>query len=82
MTSILFDEYESDVISVKDFDLKWQGALITHIAKNDNNQVTFWSGDPEDKFSQEILIDKDAAKVYLSVIERDYLGYDNCDYLL
>lgn len=74
MTSILFDEYESDVIGVEDFDLKWKGALITHIAKNDNNQVTFWSGDPEDKFSQEILIDEDVAKVYLLEIERNYLG--------
>ena len=48
MTSDLFDEYESNVICIEDFDLRWQGALITHIAKNDNNQVTFWSGDPKD----------------------------------
>ena len=70
MTSDLFDEYESNVFCIEDFDLRWQGALITHIAKNDNNQVTFWSGDPKDKFSQEILIDEDVAKLYLQEIER------------
>lgn len=70
MTSDLFDEYESNVICIEDFDLRWQCALITHIAKNDNNQVTFWSGDPKDKFSQEILIDEDVAKLYLQEIER------------
>ena len=70
MTSDLFDEYESNVICIEDFDLRWQGALITYIAKNDNNQVTFWSGDPKDKFSQEILIDEDVAKLYLQEIER------------
>ena len=70
MTSDLFDEYESNVICIEDFDLRWQGALITHIAKNGNNQVTFWSGHPKDKFSQEILVDEDVAKLYLQEIER------------
>lgn len=51
MTTDLFNDYESDIICVQDLGLHWNGALITHIAENDDNQVTFWSGDPEDKFS-------------------------------
>ena len=70
MTTDLFNDYESDIICVQDLGLHWNGALITHIAKNDDNQVTFWSGDPKDKFSQEILIDEDVAKLYLQEIER------------
>ena len=70
MTSDLFDDYESDIICVQDLGLHWNGALITHIAEDDDNQVTFWSGDPKDKFSQEILIDEDVAKLYLQEIER------------
>lgn len=69
MTSDLFDEYENNVICIDDFDLRWQGALITHIAKNDNNQVTFWSGDPEDKFSHQLAIPENDGKEYLEDIE-------------
>lgn len=69
MTSDLFDEYESNVICIEDFDLRWQGALITHIAKNGNNQVTFWSGDPEDKFSHQLAIPENDGKEYLEDIE-------------
>ena len=69
MTSDLFDEYESNVICIEDFDLRWQGALITHISEDDDNQVTFWSGNPEDKFSHQLAIPENDGKEYLEDIE-------------
>lgn len=69
MTTDLFNDYESDIICVQDLGLHWNGALITHIAEDDDNQVTFWSGDPEDKFSHQLAIPENDGKVYLEDIE-------------
>lgn len=69
MTTDLFNDYESDIICVQDLDLHWNGALITHIAEDDDNQVTFWSGDPEDKFSHQLVIPENDGKEYLEDIE-------------
>lgn len=69
MTTDLFNDYESDIICVQDLDLHWNDALITHIAEDDDNQVTFWSGDPEDKFSHQLAIPENDGKEYLEDIE-------------
>ena len=69
MTTDLFNDYESDIICVQDLGLHRNGALIAHIAANDDNQVTFWSGDPEDKFSHQLAIPENDCKEYLEDIE-------------
>lgn len=69
MTTDLFNDYESDIICVQDLVLHWNGALITHIAEGDDNQVTFWSGSPEDKFSHQLVIPENDCKEYLEDIE-------------
>ena len=42
MTTTLFDEFYSDVICIEGLGLKYKGAAITHIARDDNDQVKFW----------------------------------------
>lgn len=69
MTTDLFDEFCSDVLCIEGLGLKYKGASITHIAKNDNDQVTFWSGDPDDSFSEQILLDTQTEREYLNKIE-------------
>ena len=69
MTTALFDEFYSDVICIEDLGLKYKGAAITHIAKDDDDQVTFWSGEPSDKFSEQILLDIQTERDYLNYIE-------------
>lgn len=69
MTTDLFDEFCSDDLCIEDLGLKYKGAAITHIAKNDNDQVTFWSGDPDDNFSEQILLDAQTEREYLNEIE-------------
>lgn len=43
MTTDLFDEFCSDTLCIEGLGLKYKGAAITHIAKNDNDQVTVWA---------------------------------------
>lgn len=69
MTTDLFDEFCSDIICIEDLGLKYKGAAITHIAKNDNDQVTFWSGNPGDNFSEQILLDVQTGRACLYEIE-------------
>lgn len=69
MTTDLFDEFCSDVLCIEGLGLKYKGAAITHIAKNDDDQVTFWSGDPGDNFSEQILLDTKTEREYLNEIE-------------
>ena len=69
MTTALFDEFYSDVICIEGLGLKYKGAAITHIAKDDDGQVTFWSGEPSDMFSEQILLDIQAERDYLNDIE-------------
>lgn len=69
MTTALFDEFYSDVICIEGLGLKYKGAAITHIAKDDDGQVTFWSGEPSDMFSEQILLDIQTGRDYLNNIE-------------
>ena len=69
MTTALFDEFYSDAICIEGLGLKYKGAAITHIAKDDDGQVTFWSGEPSDMFSEQILLDIQTERDYLNDIE-------------
>lgn len=69
MTTALFNEFCTDVICVENIWLKYNGASITHIARDDNGQVTFWSGEPSDMFSEQILLDIQTERDYLNDIE-------------
>ena len=69
MTTALFDEFYSDVICIEGLGLKYKWAAITHIAKDDDGQVTFWSGEPSDMFSEQILLGIQTERDYLNDIE-------------
>lgn len=61
--------FAAQPLCIEGLGLKYKGAAITHIAKNDNDQVTFWSGDPDDNFSEQILLDAQTEREYLNEIE-------------
>ena len=61
--------FAAQLLCIEGLGLKYKGAAITHIAKNDNDQVTFWSGDPDDNFSEQILFDAQTEREYLNEIE-------------
>jgi len=54
----LFTEYETDNLSVGDFGITTQGALVTNVINN-KGKVEFWSGDPTtQKYAEELMLSK------------------------
>ena len=68
-----FDEYDSDVVSIGDFQIKHDGALITHIAR-EGGELSLWSGDPEvDKHAEQLVIDDE--EVYRDICMAILYGF-------
>jgi hypothetical protein len=52
-----FDDFDTDTLSIEDFGLKYNEALITHITMPNEADICFWSGNPHtDKYAEEIQI--------------------------
>lgn len=45
-------------MDITDFDIKYQGALITDVVLTAEEEIQFWSGSPRFSHSAEILIDE------------------------
>ena len=62
---------EYDGLAIADFDIVYQGALITDVLINDNGEIVFWSGNPfTDKHAEQILVDKKTENtIYKEIIE-------------
>ena len=51
-----FDEYDTDNIVVSDFDIHFQGTLVTNIYLEEDGNITIWSGDCEqDDYAEELV---------------------------
>ena len=52
-----FDDFDTDTLSIEDFGLKYNEALITHVTMPNEADICFWSGNPHtDKDAEEIQI--------------------------
>ena len=62
---------EYDGLAIADFDIVYQGALITDVLLNDDGEIVFWSGNPfDDDHAEQILIDKKTENlIYKEIIE-------------
>ena len=62
---------EYDGLSIADFGIKYQGALITDVLLNDNGEIVFWSGNPfDDDHAEQILVDTKTKKlIYNEIID-------------
>ena len=62
---------EYDGLTIADFGIKYQGALITDVLLNDNGEIVFWSGNPfDDDHAEQILVDTKTEKlIYNEIIE-------------
>lgn len=63
----LFDLFDTDTLSVADFEIKVGGAIVTHLRKNGEN-VEVWSGDPDDKHSEELIVDEDDRERFFNLV--------------
>ena len=62
---------EYDGLTIADFGIKYQGALITDVLLNDNGEIAFWSGNPfDDDHAEQILVDTKTEKlIYNEIID-------------
>lgn len=54
-TVIIILKEHGGEITITDFDVKYQGALITDVILTADEEIQFWSGNPELSHSAEIL---------------------------
>jgi hypothetical protein len=62
---------EYDGLTIADFGIKYQGALITDVLLNDNGEIVFWSGNPfDDDHAEQILVDTNTENlIYNEIID-------------
>ena len=53
----ILKEYDGE-IGITDFDIKYQGALITDVILTAEEEIQFWSGHPEFDHSAQIILDE------------------------
>lgn len=65
----LFDEYDTDTISVSDFGITYQGTAVDYIHRGNDGRISIWSGNPDtDKYAEELLPDKTTKRKILELI--------------
>ena len=69
----LFEEYETDTLSVSQFGIVVRGTCVDYLHLNKQGEIEIWAGNPDnDKYAEELLLTKS---------ERDYI-FDEVDTLM
>ena len=55
-------------IEITDFNIQYQGALITDVVLTAEEEIQFWSGIPEFSHSTEILLDEETTNYIYDLI--------------
>ena len=65
----LFDEYDTNTISVSDFQIVFQGIRVDNIHREDNGNISIWAGNPDtDEYAEELLPNKTEKRKILELI--------------
>ena len=65
----LFDEYDTDTISVSDFQIVFQGVRVDYIHRENNGNISIWAGNPDtDEYAEELLPNKTEKRKILELI--------------
>lgn len=67
----ILKEYDGE-ITIADFDVKYQGALITDVILTAEEEIQFWSGNPELSLSAEILPDEETTEIMYKLIIEEF----------
>ena len=63
-------KYHYGEIDIIDFEVEYQGALLTHVVLTTDEEIQFWSGEPIYSQSSEIFLDEETTEfVYKLIIE-------------
>ena len=63
----ILKEYDGE-IEITDFDVNYKGALITDVILTADEQIQFWSGNPDFSHSAEILPDEETIEYIYELI--------------
>ena len=67
---ILKEHYgEIDII---DFEVEYQGALLTNVVLTKDEEIQFWSGEPIFSQSTEIFLDEETTKFMYKLIIKEF----------
>ena len=65
----LFDEYDTNTLSVSDFNIVINGIRVDYIHKKDNGDIGIWAGNPDtDKYAEELLLSREEKREILELI--------------
>ena len=63
-------KYHYGEIDIIDFEVEYQGALLTHVVLTTDEEIQFWSGEPIYSQSLKIVLDEETTKfMYKLIIE-------------
>ena len=63
-------KYHYGRLDIIDFEVEYQGALLTHVVLTTDEEIQFWSGEPIYSQSSEIFLDEQTTEfVYKLIIE-------------
>ena len=66
----IFEEYDTNNVVVTDFGIISNGCLVTNLVKTENGDIQIWAGDPDNKFSEELVLSKaERKRVFEEVLE-------------
>ena len=63
-------KYHYGRLDIIDFEVEYQGALLTHVVLTADEEIQFWSGEPIYSQSSKIVLDEETTEfVYKLIIE-------------
>jgi hypothetical protein len=68
----LFDEFDTDIVVVSDFDIITNGVRVDCILQNpQTNKIEIWAGNPvEDKYAEELVLSKaERKRIFEEILE-------------
>ena len=64
-------KYHYGEIDIIDFEVEYQGALLTHVVLTTDEEIQFWSGEPIYSQSSKIVLDEETTEFMYKLIIKE-----------
>ena len=68
----LFNEFDTNTICVSDFGIITNGIRVDHIRKTKNGKIQIWAGHPDEKYAEELVLNRAERKRILEEIVENF----------
>ena len=65
-------KYHYGQLDIIDFEVEYQGALLTNVVLTADEEIQFWSGEPIYSQSSEIVLDKETNEIMYKLIIEEF----------